>query len=335
MAKSLVTGASGFIGSHLAESLVARGEKVRALVRRTSATDLLEGLGVELAAGDLTDVKSLKAAVRGVDRIYHCAGLVSDWGPRKEFFTANVTGVKNILAAAREARVGKLVHISTTDVYGYPNRPVDESAPYRPRGWPYVDSKIEGERIVWEFHRRFAVPVTIIRPDSVYGPRSKSFVIEIVNLLKSGSMVLIGRGNRPAGLAYVSNVVDLIMLAADSERSVGQAYNAADGSNVTWRSYVDKLAEILGVSTPHIAIPYGPAYAAGWIMEGLYGLLRIPNRPLLTRLAVDIFATDLGFSIDKAREELGFQPRIDFLEGMRRVDTWLRESGLLASADPR
>jgi oxidoreductase len=326
---SLVTGASGFLGSHLVEALVERGESVRALVRRTSNTEHLENLGVEMVLGDLADLTSLKSAVRGVDRLYHCAALVSDWGTWGAFRSFNVNGVANILEAAREAAVGKIIHISTTDVYGYPNRPADETAAHTKRGWPYGDTKIDGEALAWDFSRRYNLPITVIRPDSIYGPRSNSFVLEIVQLLRQGSMINIGRGNRPAGLAYVGNVVDLILLAADSEKSVGQAYNAADGSAVTWRQYVGRLAEIVGVPGPRITIPYRPAYAIGWTMEKLYGLLGIRSRPLLTRMAVEIFGTDLGFPITKARRELGYQPRVGFDEGMRSVETWLRTTGIL------
>jgi nucleoside-diphosphate-sugar epimerase len=326
---SLVTGASGFLGGHLAEALVKRGGKVRALVRRTSNTAHLESLGVELVPGDLGDAASLRSAVRGADRVYHCAGLVSDWGTWEAFHAANVTGVANVLEAAREAAVGRLVHISTTDVYGYPNRPVDETAPHIKRGWPYGDTKIDGEELVWDVFRRTGLPVTVIRPDSIYGPRSSSFVLEIVTLLKQGSMMHIGRGEQPAGLAYVDNVIDLILLAAGSEKSIGQAYNAADGSRITWRQYVRRLAEIVGVPDPRMTVPYRPAYAIGWSMEKLYGLFRVTSRPLLTRMAVEIFGTDLGFPVDKARRELGYEPRIGFDEGMRRVEAWLRSTGVV------
>ena len=253
--KNLVTGGSGFLGSHLVEALLARGEKVRALVRPTSKTVHLASLGVELAYGDLSDVQSLRTATRDVERVYHCAALAADWGTREAFHAANVTGVRNLVEMSLEAGVNKFVHVSTTDVYGHPDYPADETAPYRLRGWHYGDTKIEGEQLVWAYHRQHGLPVTVVRPVNIYGPRSTTFVLEIVELLKSGSMVHIGSGRKPAGLAYVTNVVDVMLRAADSESSVGQAYNTSDGSDVTWRQYVDRLAEIVGVSSPRIVIP--------------------------------------------------------------------------------
>ncbi len=140
-------------------------------------------------------------------------------------------------------------------------------------------------------------------------------------------MVHIGRGNKPAGLAYVSNVVDVLLRVADTESSAGQAYNAADGSDVTWRQYVDRLAKIVGVRSPRIVIPYRLAYLTGSAMEKIYGVWRMEQRPLLTRMAVELFGTSQGFSINKARRELGYEPEVDFDEGMRRVELWLRQIG--------
>jgi len=325
--RNLVTGGSGFLGSHLVDALVARGESVRILVRPTSDTSHLESLDVELIYGDLTDARSLAAATRGVERVYHSAALASDWGGWASFQAANVTGTGNLLAAALEAGVDRFIHISTTDVYGHPGFPAGEATPFQTRGWPYGDTKIESEQLVWSFYRDRGLPATIIRPVNIYGPRSVSFVLDIIDLLKAGGMVHIGWGRLPAGLAYVGNVVDALLLAADSDISLGQAYNVCDGSDVSWRAYTNRLAEIIGAPYPRFTIPYRPAYIAGWAMEKLYGALRREERPLLTRMAVELFGTYQGFPIDKARRELGYEPAVDFETGMDRVAAWLEQIG--------
>jgi len=327
MLRDLVTGGSGFLGSHLVEALVARGDNVRVLVRPTSEIIHLQSLGVELAYGDLNDVQSLRTATQGIERVYHCAARAADWGAWESFHTANVTGVRNLLETAVEAGVSRFIHVSTTDVYGYPDYPVDESAPYRPRGWYYGDTKIDGERLVWSYYYERNLPITVVRPASIYGPRSITLVLDIVDQLKKGSMVHIGKGYKSAGLAYVSNVVDMLLRAAESENSVGQAYNASDGSDITWRQYVDRLAEILGTTSPRVVIPYRLAYLAGWTMEKTYKALRNETRPLLTRMTVELLGTDQGFSINKARRELGYEPKVGFDEGMHQVEIWLRQIG--------
>ena len=187
------------MGSHLVEALVAQGEEVRALVRPTSKIAHLESLGIELVYGDLNDVQSLRTATQGIERVYHCAALAADWGTSENFHAANVTGVRNLLEAALEAGASKFIHVSTTDVYGYPDYPADETAPYRLRDWQYGDTKIEGERLVWIYYHQHDLPITVVRPVTIYGPRSATFVLDIVELLKNGSMVHIGKGTNLGG----------------------------------------------------------------------------------------------------------------------------------------
>jgi oxidoreductase len=174
---NLVTGASGFLGGHLVDALVARGAPVRTLVRASSERARLQKLGVELSVGCLEDADSIDRAMAGVERVFHCAAVAADFGSWDVFRAANVTGVRHLLHAAQKAAVTRFVHVSTSDVYGHPNTPADERAPLRRRGWPYGDTKIEGEEIVWKAHRESGIPITIVRPVSIYGPRSASFVL--------------------------------------------------------------------------------------------------------------------------------------------------------------
>ena len=142
-------------------------------------------------------------------------------------------------------------------------------------------------------------------------------------------MVNIGNGLKSSGLVYVTNVVDVILLAADSNVSIGQAYHATDGSNVTWPQYINRLADIIGAAHPRIVIPYRPAYLTGWLMEKIYGALKIAKRPLLTRMAVELVGTDQGFSIEKAQRDLNYTRNVDFEEGIQRVKDWLLQIGYI------
>lgn len=204
------------------ETLVARGEKVRVLVRPTSKVAYLESLKVELVYGYLNNIQSLRKAIRNIERVYHCAALAADWGIWERFRSTNLTGVHNLLEATLEVGVRKFIHVSNTDVYGKPDYPADETTPYRLRSWPYGDTKIEGEQLVWTYFKKHHLPVTIVRPVNISGPRSITFVSDIVELLKSVSMIHIRNGGKPTGLAYVTNVVDVIIRAADNKHSVGQ-----------------------------------------------------------------------------------------------------------------
>jgi nucleoside-diphosphate-sugar epimerase len=324
--KSLVTGATGFIGSHLAEALTSAGDQVRALVRRTSDTAHLERLGVELCLGDMTDPPSLGRAVEGVDRVFHCAAVVTDWDPLNVSTAVNVEGIATLADAALRAGVCKLVYAGSTEVYGHPDARVSEDAPYRYRGWPYCDTKIEAEKRIWEYHRR-GLPVTVLRPASVYGPRSKSTVVEFVELLRSGQMMLIDGGRKTAGLCYVTDLTGLMLQVGQAEVGLGRAYNVADGTETTWAEFTNGLAALMGLPPVRTSVPRWLAYPVGWLMEKWTSLRGGDHRPLLTRMAVEFVGTHQGFAIDRAQRELGFEPKVLLEEGLRLTGDWLREKG--------
>jgi nucleoside-diphosphate-sugar epimerase len=315
--RSLVTGANGFVGSHLLKALRARGDEVRALVRKDADTSRISDALDFIVQGDLRDAASLRTALRGVVRVFHCAAKVSDWGFEKEFHDANVLGTDNLLAAARAAGVTRFIHVSSTDVYGYPGYPADESASYRYRGFPYVDTKIDAEKLVWASYRERGFPVTVLRPASIYGADSITLVRDIVDLLRKGEMVHLGLRPTPAGLCHVDNLVQAMLLAADAKAAVGQAYNVTDGSGISWREYVDGLADACGFKRAKIVLPRVIAYPLAACMEAVARSAGQKKRPLLTRMAVEIFTTNQEFSIEKIKRELGYAPRASFKEFLK------------------
>lgn len=317
---TLVTGANGFVGSHAVRSLVSRGEGVRALVRKGSDAGRLRGLvGFETVEGDLRDLDSLRAALEGADRVFHCAAKVSDWGPLEEFREATVRGTANIVRAAREARVSRFIHVSTTDVYGYPGYPADETAPYRYRGYPYVDTKIDAEKEAWASYREHGLPLTVLRPASIYGLDSITLVKDIVELLEKGEMVQLGFKPTPAGLCHVDNLVQAMILAAGSEAAIGQAYNVTDGSGIPWNAYVDALADAFGQKRAGVVLPRFVAYPLAFFSEAVSRMAGRQKRPILTRMAVDIFTTTQEFGIEKIKRELGYEPITTFADFLREA----------------
>lgn len=313
--KAFITGASGFLGGRLAQVLAARAESVRILARPSNDLAHLANLPIEVVEGRLADQHVLAAAMRGITHVFHCAAASTDWASWSTYFEANVSGTRNLLAAAAGASdLQRFLHVSTTDVYGYPKQVCDESHPPVDVGLPYNRTKISGERAAVDS----GLPVTVVRPATIYGPRSVTFGTDLAKLLRQRLMAVIDGGRAPGGFLYVDNAVDAIVLAATADDSLGRVYNLSDGTGVSWRSWVDRLADGLGYPRPWINIPTGAAFALARVFE------TIPGRPLLTRHAVHLLARDQEFPIDRIRRELGYSPAVDFEEGMARTVQWLR-----------
>jgi len=329
----LITGATGFIGGHLAQRLVEEGHQVRCLVRASSDTSLLDDLEVETAVGDLTSARSLVDAAEGCRYVIHCGAQVSDWATAKEIAAINVEGTRNLLAASVAASVERFVHFSTTDVYGYPGgSAVDETyAATRFRNW-YAQTKRAAEQEVRRVDEAHALDAVVLRPATAYGPRSTDVVGEIARAIRNRRMFLVDGGRAVAGLSYVENVVDAAILALLHEAAPGQAFNISDGLDVTWKEFTDALAQGLGCSEVRWSLPYWVADGLGFSLEHSYRALRKTTRlktpPLLSRQAVHVLGRNQDFSNHKARELLGWEPRIDYAAGLEATLVWLRAEHL-------
>jgi ornithine--oxo-acid transaminase len=326
----LITGASGFIGGHLAEQLVRQGVPVRCLVRSTSDTSLLEELDVEIEVADLESQASVARAMDGCRYVFHCGALVSDWATAGEIARVNVAGTRNVLDAAVAASVKRLIHFSTTDVYGYPGLPAVEES-HSATGFSnwYSQTKRSAEAEVRQIERSAALEVVILRPATVYGPRSTEVVGEIARAIRGGNMLLIDRGRAVAGLCYVGNLVDAALLALRHDAAPGHAFNVTDGLAITWQEFTSGLAEGLGCPPARWSMPYWMANSIGFSLEHGYRFLRrtvrLTTPPLLSRQAVHVMGRDQDFSNRKARELLGWEPRVDYESGLARTLSWLRE----------
>ncbi len=319
----LVTGATGLIGSHLVRRLIEDGQRVRALVRSHSNVTELREHGLELIVGDLHDADSVRRAMADVSHVFHCAALVTDWGPRRLFQQTNVEGTRHVVDAAIAQQVQRLVHLSSVAVYGYPRRlPIDEDHPQRSRSIPYIETKIAAERIVANAHHQHGLPAVMLRPVMVFGPGCQNYVGEIARHLRRGSMTLFDGGRHVAGLAYVGNVVDAICLAGRTPEAIGRAMNICDDSPITWKEYVDALADGIGLRRARWSLPTRVAYVAAILSEAAGRVLRLRQRPWLTRLAVLELGQPQVYDISLARRILGYTPRVGFEESMRLTTAW-------------
>jgi nucleoside-diphosphate-sugar epimerase len=331
----LVTGATGFIGAALTRRLSRAGYVVRCLVRVTSDRSALADLDVQFAYGDLTDAASLIVAAEGCRYVVHCGALVSDWASVDEIREVNVEGTTNVLNAAAKASAARVVHISTTDVYGYPGTPkVDEQQIQSGFANWYSETKREAEREARRIEREANLELTILRPATVYGPGSREVVGEMAKAIVRGQMLMVDGGRPLAGLVYVDNVVDAVLLSLDDQRAAGQAFNVTDGLDVTWKQFLTDIANGLGRRTPRWSIPYWPAHTIAHGFEHGYRALHnatgLTTKALLSRQAVQVLGRSQDFSNQKIREALGWEPRTSYQAGIEATLDWLEQEYLAA-----
>ncbi len=228
----------------------------------------------------------------------------------------------------------RFVHFSTTDVYGHPHDgAVDETyAASRFRNW-YAQTKLDAEREVRRVAQSAGLDAVVLRPATVYGPGSKDVVGEIARAMRARNMLLVDDGRAVAGLCFIDNLMDAAMLAFRHDAAAGQAFNVSDGVDVTWREFTDGLAEGLGLSSVRWSMPYWLASGIGFSLEHGYRLLRrttgLTAPPLLSRQAVQVLGRNQNFSNRKAREQLGWAPRVDYPSGLEATVTWLRAEYLV------
>jgi nucleoside-diphosphate-sugar epimerase len=324
----LITGATGFVGGHLAEACVARGFHVRALVRSSSDVSLLEKLGVELHRGNITDAAALRQAVEGVEAIVHCAAKVGDWGPVEEYRAVNVAALRALLDACTGRPLQRFVHLSSLGVYPVRNHyGTDESAPLPETQIDgYTQSKVEAEQLALDYHRRHGIPLVILRPGFVYGPRDRTVLPQLVENLRQRRVRWLGGGKGALNTIYVGNLVDAIFLALEKPNAVGQVYNLGDGEPVSKRRFIETLVQGLGLpKPPPLSVPIWTARIVAGFMEKWARWKNSPTPPLLTRARLKFLGLNLDFSIEKAQRELGYRPRFTFDQGMKETLAWCRQ----------
>jgi nucleoside-diphosphate-sugar epimerase len=323
----LVTGSTGFTGGHLCERLAKDGYAVRALVRDGKRYGELSRWGVEAVTGDLRDPASLTRAMQGIDTVYHIAALYRPenvW--RREMWETNVRGTQNMLDAAVKGGVRRFVHCSTVGVHGdIRHPPANEEAPYAPGDY-YQESKAEGEQVVLDYMARGRLPIVVVRPAGIYGPRDLRF-LKLFKAIKTRKFAMIGSGEVIYHMTYIDDLIGGILLCSRQERALGNVYILAGEEATTLNRLVQVIAEGLGVPAPRLRIPVAPVYLAGFICELLCKPLGV--NPPLYRRRVNFFRKTRSFDISKAKRELGFTPKTDLKTGIGLTVRWYRQHDYL------
>lgn len=321
----LVTGATGFLGHNLCPYLVERGHRLRALVRPTSGVAFLRDLGVELAQGDVRDPDSVRRAAQGCRRVIHAASKFRFWGRSEDFFAINVRGTANVLEAAVEAGVERLVYISTIAVIGAPRRGqlLDERTPCAPRD-DYQRSKLEAEGLVLSAHRERGLPTIVLRPGAFYGPWGcYAFNRMFFEDPLKGLPVGIHYGKR---ITFPTFVPDLgrVIEAALTRGQPGGIYNVS-GPSLTHAEVHATIGRLAGIRSWRIN---PPGFTLIWLARLWTLLARYTRRePYYSIGMVPYVFCDWNITSEKARRDLGFVPA-PFEEGARQTVAWYRQQGI-------
>lgn len=329
--KVLVTGATGFTGGHLARTLAARGDEVRALVRpkslaRFAASDAAAA-GVAALPGDLADPRAVREAVDGVEVVYHIAATYREAGqPDDAYRAVNVEGTRHVLEAALASGARRVVHCSTGGVHGHVAAPpANEDAPFSP-GDIYQETKLEAEQLAREFGRTRGLDVVVARPIGIFGPGDMRF-LKMFRGIARGRFPMLGSCEVFYHLTFIDDLVEGFRLCGEVPAAVGRTYLLAGPTYTTLNELAATMARELGVAPPRWHLPVWPFWTAGLLCELVCVPLRI--EPPLYRRRVDFYTKSRAFDTTRARQELGYAPRVELAEGIRRTAAWYREQGLL------
>jgi UDP-glucose 4-epimerase len=341
--KALISGAGGFIGSHLTEHLLQQGHAVRGLLMPEESDQFLAGLAVETVRGDIKRRQSLEMAVEGIDTIYHLAAISLHDArlPDSEYIAVNIEGTRNLLNAAVAAGVKRFLYTATIEAVGLSQdgKPLTEESEQRPRNI-YGRTKMEAEKLVLDYAKKKRIETIVVRPPMIYGPREFILLRRLFKIIALGFYPLIGSGRALTEFCYVKNQVHGIALAAARGTS-GSIYFISDERPYTIEEIVSTIAAELGTHawTPHLPVPIAKTIGAS--LEILNKLLpfypfRIPQtgRPPFSRKTVEWTAESrLYVDISKAREELGYRPAYSLSDGVQETIAWYRERGYLPPRD--
>jgi len=316
MMKVAVTGGTGFIGRYLVRELLDNGYEVRVIGRREINFE-----GAEMIKADITEMKGIFNALKGVDAVFHNAALASDFGRKEDFERVNVEGTKNVAEACIENGISRVIYTGTAGVYGFPNKNewIDESHETNPLN-DYHRSKLEGERVLLSYKN---IKSSIIRPPLVLGAGGSATEILLAGI-ENGSMIYVGRGDNYISIVHPSDVAQCLRLALEKDKE-GSIFNAVSFV-CTIREMFEEIARQMDVEAPRKHIPYPLAYLIASLSE------KFSRNPSITRFRVKSLGTTRRISWRRAEKMLGYRPRYDLKKTVEDMVSWYMEERKLSTS---
>lgn len=326
MTRALITGATGFLGGHLARRLVELGWDVSGTGRDESRGQALEHMGVQMNYYDLEDAEQAIKACKGQDIVFHCAALSSPWGKYQQFYKSNVEATQHIVDGCIRHHVQRLIHVSTPSIYfdGKVHYGIRESDPLpRKSVNHYAATKLLAEQIISQAYTQQGLASIMIRPRAIFGPMDQTLFPRLLEANRQSGVPLLQGGRAPIDLTYVDNVVDAMLLGVEApQTALGQAYNISNSEPIAFVELVSRLFARLDIPLHTRNVPYWVAHTIAGGMEAVYRLFPALGEPPLTRYSVGSIAVPHTLDISLAQQQLGYVPRISVDQGLERFADW-------------
>ncbi|QST02102.1 NAD(P)-dependent oxidoreductase (plasmid) [Pontibacillus sp. ALD_SL1] len=322
--KVLVTGGTGFLGWALTKRLLELGHEVTSMGRNKKLGKYISDRGVFFLEGNLEDRAYVRKCCKGQDVVFHCGAKSSPWGSYESFYKANVKGTEHVIEGCREHGVKRLVHVSSPSIcFRYDERKhvrEEDRLPLK-KANDYAETKAIAESKIEEAYRN-GLPVITIRPRAIFGPGDTTILPRLIRLNESRFIPLVRKGRAELDLTYIDNVVDALILCMNADESLcGNVYHITNGERVVLKEVLQELFLKLGTPFRKKNVPYQFLYLAGWMCEKGY----TKKEPPLTRYTVSVLGNTQTLSIEKAKRELGYEPRVSVREGVDRFVEWWKE----------
>jgi dihydroflavonol-4-reductase len=326
MSKILVTGGSGYLGTHIVNHFSRMGEDVR-IFTRSEIQESQRIDNVEVLLGDIRDLNAVERAVNGMEFVVHLVSNFRKGGSdKREAFDINVGGTENVLKASFKYGIKRLVHCSTIGVHGNVLEiPANEETPFNP-GDLYQETKLNAEQKAWQFHQDTGLPLTVVRPISLMGPGDDR-MLKLFRMIKKGRFIMVGNGDVYFQPAYIDDVVRGFQLCLFHEAALGEAFIIGGEEFIHLRDLVRLIADELNVQVIFRKIPLRPVLWLATLSEFIFVPLGL--EPPLHRRRVSFFQNNRAFSIDKAKRLLGYQPQVSLKDGIQRTISWYEKNGWL------